>query len=146
MAQDCQSGFLLQSTIAGNAVYGSGTLTDSTETQDHCAHNMYIIKEEDPDLRKLLRSFYYLEGLGITEDQESKEEETFQYMGNYSKLMQFTTECDNFNIVYRRLNNLLESLRSKREQIHWYEKILQSYIKHGIIDMEEYGNRKKSLP
>uniref|UniRef100_A0A1I7WH21 Transket_pyr domain-containing protein n=1 Tax=Heterorhabditis bacteriophora TaxID=37862 RepID=A0A1I7WH21_HETBA len=97
------SGFLIQPTIFGNAVYGSGNLTDSAKTTN--AHTTY------PDLCKLLRSVYSLEGLGIREDPINKADETFQYMERYLKLVQFTQEG--------------------------YEKILQSCINEGIIEVAD---------
>uniref|UniRef100_A0A1I7WWM3 DUF1758 domain-containing protein n=1 Tax=Heterorhabditis bacteriophora TaxID=37862 RepID=A0A1I7WWM3_HETBA len=127
------SGLLLQPTMFG-----------------YCIHNLSVIKEEDSSSRKELNRIYSLEGLGIFDDPTNQEDETFEYMEKYSKGIKYTKEGvvdpfpfkesivnlkDNFNIAYRRLTNLIESLRSKPDQVDWYHKILKAYADEGIIEL-----------
>uniref|UniRef100_A0A1I7WRH5 COR domain-containing protein n=1 Tax=Heterorhabditis bacteriophora TaxID=37862 RepID=A0A1I7WRH5_HETBA len=99
---------------------------------DQCAHNLCIIKEEDPDLCKLLRSVYSLEGLGIREDPINKADETFQYMERYLKLIQFTQEGVTTPFP------LKDSIVKLKDNFNiGIEKILQSCINEGIIEVAD---------
>ncbi|VDO38976.1 unnamed protein product, partial [Heligmosomoides polygyrus] len=90
-----------------------------------------------------------MESLGVSTNNDTDEAAVIKFMDAYRKTISiengkitagfpFTDEVsnlkDNFNIAFRRLQNLLRSLQGDKEKYSMYNETFLSYLREGIIE------------
>ncbi|XGW12069.1 hypothetical protein V3C99_013053 [Haemonchus contortus] len=145
------SGLRIANTIFGPTLYGRGSTDTSGGTipTPSLSYNMTVIEETE---RELLSKLFELEGLRITADECTGNNNFLEYYKNYSDQVSFENGyviapfplkstvqnlADNYSTALKRLMNLYTHLEKSTTQKEWYSKTLKQYEEDDVIERVE---------
>ncbi|KAK6762531.1 hypothetical protein RB195_023306 [Necator americanus] len=140
------SGLYVARTLVGPTLHGRSTSAVNV-TSEEITHILTLVQQ--PSEADILQKIFELEGLGISSNEFSNDEKTFEYFEKYSRTISFKNSfvtapfplkdnaidiSDNYAMAYRRLEFLQRQLVTNKEQRSWYSKIFNDYLKDSIIE------------
>ncbi|KAK6736395.1 hypothetical protein RB195_019213 [Necator americanus] len=149
------SGLRTARTVFGPTVHGKGSINSQQEATT-ITHGLSLVQEQNES--EILQKLFELDGLGISSEECTKNENTFEYFKSYSKSISFENGVvtvpfplkdnvidltDNYGIAYRRLISLQRQLSNNIHQREWYNKIMNDYIQNGVVELV-HGQNKNS--
>ncbi|KAK6761333.1 hypothetical protein RB195_022408 [Necator americanus] len=149
------SGLRIARTVFGPTIHGKGSINSQQEVTT-ITHGLSLVQEQNES--EILQKLFELDGLGISSEECTKNENTFEYFKSYSKTMSFENGVvtvpfplkdnvidltDNYGIAYRRLISLQRQLSNNIHQREWYNKIMNDYIQNGVVELV-HGQNKNS--
>ncbi|KAK6750546.1 hypothetical protein RB195_002489 [Necator americanus] len=149
------SGLRIARTVFGPTVHGKGSINSQQEATT-ITHGLSLVQEQNES--EILQKLFELDGLGISSEECTKNENTFEYFKSYSKSISFENGVvtvpfplkdnvidltDNYGIAYRRLISLQRQLSNNIHQREWYNKIMNDYIQNGVVELV-HGQNKNS--
>ncbi|KAK6742872.1 hypothetical protein RB195_010249 [Necator americanus] len=148
------SGLRIARTVFGPTVHGKGSINSQQEATT-ITHGLSLVQEQNES--EILQKLFELDGLGISSEECTKNENTFEYFKSYSKSISFENGvvtvpfplkdnvidlADNYGIAYRRLISLQRQLSNNIHQREWYNKIMNDYIQNGVVELVHGQNKK----
>ncbi|KAK6761401.1 hypothetical protein RB195_022458 [Necator americanus] len=149
------SGLRIARTVFGPTVHGKGSINSQQEATT-ITHGLSLVQEQNES--EILQKLFELDGLGISSEECTKNENTFEYFKSYSKSISFENGVvtvpfplkdnvidltDNYGIAYRRLISLQRQLSNNIHQREWYNKIMNDYIQNEVVELV-HGQNKNS--